>query len=252
MEINWQIVGWIAGLIFVYLFGIFEGRGQGYKKRKAEEEIEKKKEEPASYLVKVPDKSATTPVDDPGLLRIKSENGTLTLDLDGARADTSSLSPDQRRRLIEMLNLMRPWLENKPAPAVTTAPSPSPSIAPVQDKPVPAPVMPVPTPPPLQPSPAIAPGASVNNAQDKKKDDKAEATPTSMVGQINMILQARIANTVFATRGITIMETPSGGVNVFVGIDRYEGIEAVPDEEIKAVIRAAIAEWEKKFTPGLG
>ena len=46
MDFNWSILAWIAGLIFVYVFGLFEGRGQGYKKRKAEEEQEKK-EKPA-------------------------------------------------------------------------------------------------------------------------------------------------------------------------------------------------------------
>jgi hypothetical protein len=29
------------------------------------------------------------------------------------------------------------------------------------------------------------------------------------------------------------------------------GVEEVPDAEIKSAIRAAIAEWEKKYTPGL-
>jgi hypothetical protein len=72
-----------------------------------------------------------------------------------------------------------------------------------------------------------------------------------MVGQINEILQLRIAKTKFAEQGITMIESPAGGVNVYVGLNRYEGIDAVPDEEIKAAIRNAIAEWEKKYTPGL-
>ena len=38
---------------------------------------------------------------------------------------------------------------------------------------------------------------------------------------------------------------------VFVGLTRYSGIDEVPDPDIKAAIRAAIAEWEEKFTPGL-
>lgn len=172
---------------------------------------------------------AVTPitVDDPGLLRIKNENGTLTLDLDGARVNTSLLSPDQRKRLIEMLSLMRPWLEGKPAPSMMTPP-PAPISAPVAPKPAP-------------PQSAIV----------AKKDDKPEAAPGSMVAQINAILQSRIANTKFAGQGITLMETPSGGVSVFVGLNRYDGIEAVPDEEVKAAIRVAISEWENKYTPGL-
>ena len=45
MNFNWTILVWIAALIFVYFFGLFEGRGQGYKKRRAEE-AETKKDEP--------------------------------------------------------------------------------------------------------------------------------------------------------------------------------------------------------------
>ena len=72
-----------------------------------------------------------------------------------------------------------------------------------------------------------------------------------MVGQINTILQLRIANTPLSSQGVTIMESTSGGVIVYVGINKYEGIEDVPNEDVKTAIRAAIAEWEKKYTPGL-
>src|SRR5689334_23301131 len=98
MEFNWSILAWIAGLVFVYLFGLYEGRGQGYKKRKAEEEQEKK-DQPA----RAPEiKTETVTIDDPGLLRVKNENGSFALDLDGVRANPLSLSQEQRKRLIDM------------------------------------------------------------------------------------------------------------------------------------------------------
>src|SRR5919106_5757664 len=112
MEFNWSIVGWIAGLVFVYLFGLFEGRGQGYKRRKAEEEQERKEQPPPPSP-----KPEMVTVDDPGLLRIKNENGSFVLDLDGQRVNPISLSSDQGRRLIDMLSIMRPWLEERAAPA---------------------------------------------------------------------------------------------------------------------------------------
>jgi len=33
---------------------------------------------------------------------------------------------------------------------------------------------------------------------------------------------------------------------VWVGIQRYEGIDSVPDENVCAIIRAAVKEWEKR------
>ena len=248
MEINWSIVGWLAAVIFVYIFGIFEGRGQGRKRRITEEQEEKEKQ-PASP-------PETIKVDDPGLLRIKNENGALTLDLDGTHVDAPSLSPNQRKRLIEILNLTRPWLDVKPAASAAAPKSmPDPSFESRLNAisvPPHAPPMPV----PVQ---STAPTSSSVSAQDKsatpipskKKDEKPESTPTSMVGQINTILQLRIANTPLSSQGVTIMESTSGGVIVYVGINKYEGIEDVPNEDVKAAIRAAIAEWEKKYTPGL-
>jgi hypothetical protein len=91
-------------LLFVYIFGLVEGRSKGYKKRKAEEEQEKKSQPPLQ--------PETVTVDDPGILRIKNENGAFALDLDGNRVSPISLLPEQRKRLIEILNIIRPWLED--------------------------------------------------------------------------------------------------------------------------------------------
>lgn len=177
--------------------------------------------------------------DDPGLMRVKNENGTLTLDLDGARVNTSAITAGQRKRLIEVLGAMRPWLEGKPA----STPPPPPAPAPVAATPASSP------PPPVAPPPAVTASKAAKPA--KKKADEPEPAPTSIVGQINLILQARIANTPLESPGVALIESPTGGVLVYIGLDKYEGVEDVPDEEVKVAIRAAIAEWERKYTPGL-
>jgi hypothetical protein len=121
-----------------------------------------------------------------------------------------------------------------------------PSTSP-EPKPLSASIAP-PTPQPVIQEPAAIPKAS---SSKKKKADEPELPPTSIVGQINLILQAQIINTPLAYQGVTLVESPSGGVNVYVGVNKYEGVDEVPDEGIKIAIRAAIAEWEKKYTPGL-
>lgn len=83
------------------------------------------------------------------------------------------------------------------------------------------------------------------------KEDRPIAPANSIVAQIDSVLQARLAGTALEERGVFLTESPEGGVAVFVGLTRYSGLDEVPDPDIKAAIRAAIAEWEEKFTPGL-
>jgi hypothetical protein len=237
MEIPWSTIIWLGIAAFVYIFGIYEGRNQGYKKRKAEEEQERKEKPPA---VAPP---VTVKVDDPGLMRIKNENGYLTLDLDGVRADPSALTADQRKRLIEMLTVIRPWLEGRAAPAPATPPpariqpEPAASLS-VRSAPGPA----------SQPVPSqTAPGRSGTG----EKDEQAAPPATGIVGQIDSILQARLIGTPLEGRGIYLANSPEGGVIVNVGLQKFNGIDEVTDPEIKAALRAAITEWENKYTPGL-
>ena len=223
----------LAAMFFGYGFGLFEGRGQGYKRRKAEEEQERK-EQPRPQPM-------TVTVDDPGLLRIKDENGMLALDLDGARVDPSGLSSQQRKRLIEMVNLMRPWLEGRPtvpasSPATPPAPSSPPESAPL--------ISGLPTPKPAPPSSAPKPSTAA-------KDERPATPPNSIISQIDAILQARIAGTSLDGRRVFLAQAPDGGVIVYVGMTRYMSVDDVPDAEVKAAIRAAISEWENKYTPGL-
>ena len=62
---------------------------------------------------------------------------------------------------------------------------------------------------------------------------------------------ARLESSALGPKGIRLQESPEGGVVVQVGLKRYATVEDVADDEIRGAIRAAIAEWESKFTPRL-
>ncbi|HEU0297132.1 MAG TPA: hypothetical protein VFR47_30610 [Anaerolineales bacterium] len=235
MEFPWTTIVWLGIAAFVYIFGIYEGRNKGYKKRKAEEEQERKEKPPAPPV--------TVKVDDPGLMRIKNENGYLTLDLDGVRADPSALTADQRKRLIEMLTVIRPWLEGRAAPAPATP-------LPARIQPEPAASSPIPSAsrPASQPVPSQT--AAARSAAGEK-DERSAPPATGIVGQIDAILQTRLIGTPLEGRGIYLTNSPEGGVIVNVGLQKFNGIDEVTDPEIKAALRAAITEWENKYTPGL-
>jgi hypothetical protein len=72
------------------------------------------------------------------------------------------------------------------------------------------------------------------------------SAPKSLAAQVDEILQEKLADSNMAGRGIRIMDTPSADLVVMVGLSKYDGIEAVPDPEIQAIIREAVAEWGKR------
>jgi hypothetical protein len=76
--------------------------------------------------------------------------------------------------------------------------------------------------------------------------DKAtgETEPGSIVAQIDALLQTRLEGTHLADRGIRLVETPNQGMAVQVGQESFPAIEAVPDPEVRAAIRQAVADWE--------
>jgi FtsZ-interacting cell division protein ZipA len=74
-----------------------------------------------------------------------------------------------------------------------------------------------------------------------------EQRPKSIVSQVDEILQERLAGTTLGDRGVFLQETPSGGMVVQVGMDKYEGVESVPDEEIRQAIRDAVSVWENQI-----
>jgi hypothetical protein len=245
----------LAAMFFGYGFGLFEGRSQGYKKRKREEQEQKPNQPPPQPATIT--ETVTMTVEDPGLLRIKNENGTFTLDLDGTRVNPVTLLPEQRKRLIEILNIMRPWLEGRSATG-TAQPPPRPVPFQPASSPSLGSPQPVPTPPAASPQPSDSnqgkPATPLPPAPKPgtiAKEDRPAAPANSIVTQIDTVLQARLAGTPLEERGIFLTQSPQGGVSVYVGLTRYNGVDEVPDPEVKAAIRAAITEWENKYTPGL-
>ncbi len=229
----------LLALLAGWAIGFFDSNLRTEKKIKQAEDsaraaiqaAEKRLEEEREKLAALPPASP----DDPGLLRLKSQNNTLSLELDGVPLQPAAVTLQQRKRLIELLNLIRPWVEGKPIPPHPSTPPPTAS--------------PAASLPPQPPSQPVRPAAAVKPAPAAPSTEKPKPPSTSIVEQINDILQARIAGTALESPGIVLLESATGSVLVYVGINKYEGVDEVPDEAVKAAIRAAIAEWERKYTP---
>ncbi len=217
------IVVGIVTLFVGYFVGLFENRGQGNKKGGPEEPRAERTQPPV-----------IGPKENNLLKLSLDQNNQLQLEVGGQRADAAQLTPEQRKRLIDLMVMMRPWIDAS-APKPSTTPQPPPST------PMAAPI----------PQPIAKPIAPLSTSTPKVELKKEEiAAPTTMVGQIDAILQEHLASSTLANRGVRLFESPEGGVVVMVGLSKYSGVSEVPDPQVQAMIRAAIAEWEKKYTPG--
>lgn len=70
-----------------------------------------------------------------------------------------------------------------------------------------------------------------------------ELKPTSMIEQIDQILQERIRASGRLDLGVRLTEGPGGTARVLIGLNSYE-ITDVPNSEIQTLIREAVATWE--------
>jgi hypothetical protein len=146
-------------------------------------------------------------------------SGRIWLEMDGARLNgKESLQPEQRRCLVSLLVDLRPWLENTPAVAEV---------------------------PEVPPGPVFASASQARKDKPDGQDIKPEPELKSIVEQIDAVLQGKLDLSPFKSRGIHLMEGPGGMVFVMDGLKKYEGIESVPEPEIKALIRQSVADWEK-------
>ena len=167
------------------------------------------------------------------------KTGNLFLEINGvAVRNPADFNPSQREQMIAQLQSLLAWL--KPSPQELPVPPVSPQAR------VDAPAM-----LPVTPPPTIKTGPLDLLARSISPDAKlVPRGPQSIAAQIDEILQEKLAGSSMAGRGIRLMELPTKGLVVMVGLQQYEDVDAVPDLEIRALIRQSVAEWESLHTQG--
>ena len=223
------IVGWFIGFLDSNLRNAKKIQAVEANAEMMIEEAQRKAAQTGNKIA-----AGTTSQDDPGLLRLKKKDGRFLLELDGAPV-TGELSLEMRKRLMELITVFRLWLD--PAPSAVSRPiAPTPPVVDSVREAVSRPV-------PLAPNQPVSPV--------KKPEVEKNIASMSIVQQIDTILQERMTDTPLAKRGIRLQESIQGGVEVYVGLQKFLTVDDVTDEVVKNTIRAAIAEWEKKYTPGM-
>ncbi len=98
--------------------------------------------------------------------------------------------------------------------------------------------------------PSLHPIQALANAlrAEIRKPPGAEAR--SIAAQVDDVLQEKLKGSPLEKRGIHLLDSPDPGLLVQVGLEKFSGVEEVPDEEIRALIRQAVTEWGEKTLPG--
>lgn len=153
----------------------------------------------------------------------------------------SDLSPDQKNRVTKLLSLWSAWagkaLEEKVekyigpemrAPAVDAENLPP--IEPVLDWSV---------------QEALKSGGD-SDGSILPLEDK----PKTIAGQISLIIERMLVDSPIKEKGIKLIENSHHGVDVWIGLEKFDGIDAIPYPDVQQLIREAVAQWEREMEAG--
>jgi hypothetical protein len=170
----------------------------------------------------------------------------LSVEVDGKTYhQVGELGPEERSRLAGLARDWQRWL-GLPLSRLAAMASPPSQVSAEQLSPIQAGSEPVAG---AQPTPGKALDRTPAKPPRGAEKSKADTAPESIAAQIDAILQARIENTPLGERGIKLQDIPGQGLVVMVGQEQYTDLTLVPDQQARAAIAEAVAEWEKKNTP---
>ncbi len=178
------------------------------------------------------------------VLRLLRDNssGKLVVQIQGRNInDVAALSAELKLGLMRTAREWNAWLGMTPPEAQARPPGEPPQRA---ASATPAALTPSLTPPAApdtpQPLTPVLPSLPVEPARTP-----LPPKPTSIVGEIDAILQAHLEKNPIPGLTIRLSEDPREGVIVWVNLQKFHGIESVTEPQARALLKAAVEEWEK-------
>lgn len=147
-------------------------------------------------------------------LVLRRREGALLVTLDGVTYQHYATMPaDSRKRLMAYLALVRDWMQGGKVPGRAPAAAGA------------------------SPEKVAGVGGASGNAEP--------LTPRDIVEQIDEIVQQLHARADLSAP-VRIIAGLKGGVNILVGTERYESIDDIPDEAVRALVHRAVEIWESR------
>ena len=180
------------------------------------------------------------------------KSGKLLTELDGnVYAENKAINKSLRKDLKATAMQWAAWViegEEKVTPPVPVQ-APQPAPAPIVQPPVAA-VVPPPQPvivaPPFVAVP-VAPQSPLLQVDKKAAEAPQPEAPKTMLEEIDEIIQEMTEGTPLESQKVRLATDARSNVVVWVGSKHFEGADAVDDPEVKAVLRKAVATWEKRY-----
>jgi len=182
------------------------------------------------------------------------------------------LTPDQKKRVLRLVEGWNDWAKYKSAPSATNLPvAPVTPIAPQQPAKIDAEIISDPFAAGV--FAAVDPIVKQTLTGEAPKPEKLEDLgievpkfvepipavvkigipvppvknePLSIIEQINEVITRLAANTQHAVKNIHLDDNGHQGVVVWVGMEHFEGVDEVPYPDVKQLIKAAVAKWEEE------
>ena len=169
-----------------------------------------------------------------------SPNGKrIVTQLDGGYyKDFSHLSTDQQNRVNRLLALWSAWAGKATEPKVEPASTPFIGVESVEAANL----------------PPIEPVLDWSVQEALKVEEEAEPSiltvqekPKTIAGQISLIIEKMLVDSPIKEKGIKLIENNHQGVDVWIGLEKFDGIDAIPYPDVQQLIREAVAQWEREM-----
>jgi hypothetical protein len=155
----------------------------------------------------------------------------------GYYRDYSVLTVDQKTRVNKLLALWTAWAGRTPEVEESTSVD---AINGATDETADL--------PPIEP---VLDWSVAEALKSEKEEDLAvipmEDKPKTIAGQISLIIERMMVDSPIKEKGIKLIENSRQGVDVWIGLEKFDGIDAIPYPDVQQLIRDAVAQWEREM-----
>lgn len=176
----------------------------------------------------------------------------LAVEMDGEYyRDIEALTPEQRKKAQKLAGLFQTWAvlpQMAAAPVMPVEPEPVKKSPFAYEEPIDSPKV----------EPARDEEDFLGNLQSVIEEpqespftttvtpEKEAARPLTITEQISEILDELIEKSGLKGQNIKLMENPGHGVDVYVGLEKFAGVDDVPYPQVRELIKTAVKLWEKE------